>query len=79
MRLLKMNDEEIKYKAFLTVWKVLGQTRPGITPVERFIAAIIATSDDKLERAKRLNQGKIDQLNGELPKTLFSDALFRQI
>ena len=74
-----MTKDEIQYKAFLVIWKVLGQCRPGITPVERFITALLATSDDKWERAKRLNQGKIDQLNGNMPKTHFSNALFRPI
>lgn len=57
-----MTDDEIKYKAFLTVWKVLGQTRPGIMPEERFIEAILATSDDRFERAKRLHLEKIAEL-----------------
>ena len=52
-----MTDDKIRYKAFLTVWKVLGQTRPGITNLERFLLAIVATSDDKFERGKRLHPG----------------------
>jgi len=57
-----MTDDEIKYKAFLAVWKVLGQARPGITNLERFILAIIATSDDKFERGKRLHPSIIAKL-----------------
>ena len=57
-----MTDDKIRYKAFLTVWKVLGQTRPGITNLERFLLAIVATSDDKFERAKRLHPGIIAKL-----------------
>jgi len=57
-----MTNDEIQYKAFLTVWKVLKQIRPGITNEERFIQAILATSDDRFERAKRLHPGKIEQL-----------------
>ena len=63
-----MTDTEIQYKAFLTVWKVLKQIRPGITNEERFIRAIMATSDDKFERAKRIHPGKIEQLRGEKSK-----------
>jgi len=74
-----MNDDEIMYKGFLAVYKALGQTRPGITKEERFILAILATSQDRLDRAKRVNKRKIDELNGKLPKTLFSDAIFRRI
>lgn len=74
-----MTKDEIQYRAFLIVWKVLGQCRPGITPEERLITAIMATSDDKWERAKRLNQGKIEQLNGKPAKSVFSDALTRQM
>jgi len=57
-----MTDDKIKYKAFLTIWKVLGQTRPGITYEERFLLAIIATSDDKFERGKRLHPSIIAKL-----------------
>jgi hypothetical protein len=57
-----MTDSEIQYKAFLVIWKVLGQTRSGISYEERFIRAILATSDDRFERAKRLNLKKIGKL-----------------
>jgi len=57
-----MTDEQIRYRSFLTVWKVLRQTRPGITNLERFILAIIATSDDKFERGKRLHPSIITKL-----------------
>jgi len=57
-----MTDDEIMYKAFMVVWKVLGQVRPGITYEERFIRALLATSQDKFDRAKRLNPRKIDKL-----------------
>jgi len=60
-----MNDDEIKYKGFLTVWKALGQTRPEITYEERFITAIVATSDDKFERAKRINSTSFGKLRGK--------------
>lgn len=58
-----MTKDEIQYKAFLIVWKVLGQVRPGITNEERLITAIMATSDDKFERAKRLHPSKVAQLS----------------
>ena len=74
-----MTKDEIQYKAFLIVWKVLGQVRPGITPYERFITALVTTSDDKWERAKRLHKGKIDQLCKNETEIPFSDALFRRI
>lgn len=61
-----MTDNEIQYKAFLVVWKVLGQTRPGITYEERFITALWATSDDRFEMAKRLNGRKSNQLRRKL-------------
>lgn len=95
-----MTTDEIMYKAFLIVWKVLRQNQPKyymvvekilrlykngelteeqlekISPewinmaietqkernLERFIRAIMATSDDRWKKAKLLNQGKIDQL-----------------
>lgn len=57
-----MTDNDIQYKAFLAVWKVLGQTRPGITYEERFITALLATSNDKLERAKRINSANFREL-----------------
>ena len=57
-----MTDDEIQYKAFLTVWKVLGQTRPGITCEERFIIAIKATSNDRFERAERINSADFRKL-----------------
>ena len=75
--MLKIDD--IMYRAFLVEYKVIGQCYPDMSREERFIKAILATSDDKWERAKRLNRGKIDQLNGNMPKTHFSDALFRPI
>jgi len=59
-----MSDEDIMYHGFLTVWKVLGQCRPNISNEERFIAAIIATSGDKWERAKVVNKEKIARLRG---------------
>jgi len=57
-----MTKDEIQYKAFLTVWKVLGQTRPGISYEERFITAILATSDNQFERAKRINSANFRKL-----------------
>jgi hypothetical protein len=54
-----MTDDEIMYRAFLTVYKVLGQTRSEISREERFIRAILATSQDKFDRAKRINPSKI--------------------
>lgn len=99
-RINKMTTDEIMYKAFFVVWKVLKQSQPKrdlmrekyikqyrnneITKDEfetiypeginvaleiqkkrnmgMFIAAIIATSDDRWKRAKQLNQSKIDKL-----------------
>ena len=57
-----MTDDEIQYQAFKTIWKVLGQTRPGIMYEERFLIAITATSDDRFERVKQRNWRKIDKL-----------------
>ena len=56
-----MTTDEIMYKAFLVEYKVVGQVMPEICKEERFIRAILATSDDRWRRAKRLNQGKIDK------------------
>ncbi len=56
-----MTTDEIMYKAFLVEYKVIGQVMPEICREERFIRAIVATSDDRWKRAKLLNQGKIDQ------------------
>ena len=72
-----MKDYEIMYKAFLLVHKVLGETHPDMSNEERFIRAIVATSEDKWQKAMRINQGKIDQYRGKCTKTLFSDALTR--
>lgn len=47
-----MNDNKIQLEAFFAIWKVLEQTRPGISYEERFLIAITATSDDRLARAK---------------------------
>ena len=74
-----MTKDEIQYKAFLVEYEVIGQCRPGISKEERFVLAILATSDDKWERAKRLHKGKIDQLCKNETEILFSDALFRRI
>ena len=95
-----MTDNEIQYKAFLAVWKVLRQGQSeyyfkiekyikqyidgnltkdqfaaiypeGIDAIieeqkkrnlEMLVKALLATSSDKWERAKRLNSSKIDQL-----------------
>lgn len=74
-----MKDYEIMYKAFSLVYKVLGETHPDISNEEQFVQAVIATSDDKWQRAMRINQGKIDQYRGKRTKALFSDALKRRI
>ena len=74
-----MTDEYIKYRAFLVMYKVLGQVRPNISFEERFLTAVLLTSDDKWERAKRVNSRKIAQFKGVLPKKGFSNALYRQI
>jgi hypothetical protein len=73
-----MTDEDIRYKAFLVIYKVLGQVRPNISFEERFLTAITLTSDDRWGRAKRLNWRKIQQFKGVLQKTVFSDALKRR-
>jgi len=95
-----MTDENIKYKAFLVVWKVLRQGQsPCYFETERrikqwmdgeiteeefvefypegvdgivvkqkrinlnmFITALLATSDDRFERGKRLHPGIIAKL-----------------
>lgn len=74
-----MTDDEIRYKGFLVMYKVLGQIRPGMSFEERFLLAITLTSDDKWGRAKQLNGTKIAQYKGCGPKTVFSDALYRDI
>ena len=64
-----MTDDEIMYRGFRTVWKVLGQTRPGIMNEERFILAILATCDDRFEAAKSRNKEKmrkIRKMRGDL-------------
>lgn len=58
----RMTTDEIMYKAFLVEYKVIGQVMSEICREERFIRAILATSDDRWRRAKLLNQGKIDKL-----------------
>ena len=73
-----MTDEYIRYRAFLVMYKVLGQVRPNISSEERFLTAITLTSDDKWERAKRLNRCKIAQFKGVEGKSVFSDALKRR-
>ena len=72
-----MKAYEIMYKAFLLVYRILGETHPDMSNEERFIRAIVATSDDKWQKAMRINRGKIDQYRGKGTKTLFSDALTR--
>lgn len=62
-----MTTDEIMYKAFLLEYKVIGQVMPGICREERFIRAIVATSDDRWKRAERLHRGKIKQLKGDSP------------
>ena len=74
-----MTHDRMMYNAFLVEYKVIGQCWPKICREERFIRAIIATSDDKWQRAERLNQREIAQFNGKTTKTVFSDALFRRI
>jgi len=63
-----MTTDEIMYKAFLVEYKVIGQCCPEICKEERFIKAIIATSDDRWKRAKRLNWRKIGKLRQIAPK-----------
>ena len=74
-----MKDYEIMYKAFSLVYRILGETHPDMSKEEQFIRAIVATSDDKWQKALRINRGKIDQYRGKGTKTLFSDALKRRI
>jgi hypothetical protein len=58
----RMTVDEIMYKAFLIEYKVIGQVMPEICKEERFIRAIVATSDDRWRRAKLLHPGKIARL-----------------
>lgn len=60
-----MTTDDIMYRAFLVVWKVLKQCRPNISNEERFIRAIVATSNDKWKRAKLLHERKIAKLKRE--------------
>lgn len=57
-----MTIDDIKYRGFLAIYKVIGQCRPGICREERFIRAILATSDDEFERVKERHKRKIDKL-----------------
>lgn len=58
-----MTIDEIMYKAFLVEYKVIGQVMPEICKEERFIRAILASSDDRWKRVKRLNSRKIAEFN----------------
>jgi len=63
-----MTIDDIMYRGFLVVWKVLKQSRPNISNEERFIRAIIATSNDKFKKAEVLHKKKIEQLRRKTTK-----------
>lgn len=63
-----MTIDDIMYRGFLVVWKVLKQSRPNISNEERFIRAILATNNDKFKRAEVLHKKKIEQLRRKTTK-----------
>ncbi len=108
-----MTTDDIMYKAFLTVWKVLRQNQSeyyyavekcikqyideeiteeeivknypeGINDLikkqkkvnlEMLFTALLATSDDKWNKIKLLNQGKIDRFKRDFPNKPFKKVV----